>query len=86
LSNYIKIMQKAFSVWYGLVLEFRLKTGKAKALHDWRTTQKLFNAWKKLSLSKKMQKEQEIHKNLIQIQNMKYVQATNYYNYRLTLR
>jgi hypothetical protein len=65
-------------------LKFRLNTGKAKALHDWKAIQKFFNAWKKLCLSKKLQKEQELHRNLIQVENMKYLHAVNYYTIKLT--
>ena len=32
----IKLTQKTFSSWYGLIIEKRLKIGKAKALFDWK--------------------------------------------------
>ena len=43
----------------------------------------MFNAWKKISVTEKVKKEQEQHLHLIKIENVKNVKATNFYNTKL---
>jgi hypothetical protein len=33
-------MQRVFSSWYGIILDRRIKNGKAKALADWKLSYK----------------------------------------------
>ena len=43
----------------------------------------MFNAWKRISVTEKVKKEQERNSNLIKIENAKYVKATNFYNTKI---
>lgn len=46
LKQNMQILHKHFSLWYNLVLETRLKVGKARAVADWKCKLKAWNAWK----------------------------------------
>ena len=55
--NQFKLTQKIFSTWYGLILDNRIKMGKAQAMADWRLSYKVFNSWKRISVTEKVKKE-----------------------------
>lgn len=40
-TKQLRLQQKTFSAWYGMILDLRLKSGKAKALSDWKASYKL---------------------------------------------
>ncbi|XP_061614759.1 coiled-coil domain-containing protein 191 [Phyllopteryx taeniolatus] len=42
----LKCLQRRFSHWYSVVMERRLRTGKAKALCDWRRQLRAWRAWR----------------------------------------
>ncbi|XP_057300857.1 coiled-coil domain-containing protein 191-like isoform X2 [Hydractinia symbiolongicarpus] len=46
LKQNMQILHKHFSLWYNLVLETRIKVGKARAVADWKCKLKAWNAWK----------------------------------------
>ncbi|XP_072901837.1 coiled-coil domain-containing protein 191 isoform X1 [Hemitrygon akajei] len=56
-SCQLRCLQKHFSVWYKLVLECRIKMGKAKALFDWKSQLRMFQAWRTYTWGKKLQQE-----------------------------
>ncbi|RMZ97542.1 coiled-coil domain-containing protein, partial [Brachionus plicatilis] len=37
-TRQLRLQQKAFSTWYGMILDLRLKSGKAKAVSDWKAS------------------------------------------------
>uniref|UniRef100_A0A4W4GZJ2 Coiled-coil domain containing 191 n=1 Tax=Electrophorus electricus TaxID=8005 RepID=A0A4W4GZJ2_ELEEL len=52
-------MQKHFSGWYSVVLEKRVRLGKAAALCDWRRQLRVWRAWRALVWAKRMEREAE---------------------------
>ncbi|CAJ0946029.1 unnamed protein product, partial [Ranitomeya imitator] len=52
-----RCLQNHFSAWYKLVLERRVKMGKARALADWRLQLRTFRAWRDHMWSGKMERE-----------------------------
>ena len=77
------MIQRVFSSWYGMVLDARIKIGKAQAMADWRLSYKVFNGWKKISVVEKVKKDQELHQNLIKFENIKNAKAVRFYNNKL---
>ena len=82
----VKLLQKTFSSWYGIVLDVRLNNGKAHALADWRLASKVFNAWKKLSVSERVRKDQQMHQTQIKSEHMKLSRAVKFHSSRLVER
>ena len=54
-----QLLNKYFSAWYGVVLEQRVKMGKARAVSDWRCKLRAWNAWKAYVSHIKSSKEAE---------------------------
>ncbi len=81
-----RLLQRAFSMWYGRVMEARLKTGKANALADWKLSSKVFNAWKKMSISEKVKREHESYQNQMKYEGIKLRQAKSFYESKLLRR
>lgn len=52
-----QVKQRTFSVWYNKLLLAQLEQRKAKALFDWRLTNRSFNAWKTIVNDGKLTKE-----------------------------
>ncbi|KAM9839704.1 coiled-coil domain-containing protein 191 [Aulostomus maculatus] len=44
--NNLKCLQRHFSTWYSVVLDRRLRVGKAKALYDWKMQLRAWRAWR----------------------------------------
>ena len=42
----LQVLNKYFSAWYSVVINQRIKLGKAAALADWRCKLRAWNAWK----------------------------------------
>ncbi|CAF0821250.1 unnamed protein product [Brachionus calyciflorus] len=82
----LRTLQKCFSIWYGSILESRIKNGKAKALADWKISYKVFNGWKKMVLVEKIRKNQEIHQNEIRENNLKNNKAAEFYKKTLLFK
>ncbi|XP_026871980.2 coiled-coil domain-containing protein 191 [Electrophorus electricus] len=56
---HLQCMQKHFSGWYSVVLEKRVRLGKAAALCDWRRQLRVWRAWRALVWAKRMEREAE---------------------------
>ncbi|KAL4235902.1 hypothetical protein ACF0H5_004292 [Mactra antiquata] len=56
-ANNLKIMHRHFSAWYNLVLDRRLKMGKARAMYDWKLMLRGWNAWRSYIRSKRLDRE-----------------------------
>ncbi|KAM9827813.1 coiled-coil domain-containing protein 191 [Neosynchiropus ocellatus] len=54
---HLKCLQRHFSSWYSVVLDLRLRMGKAKALCDWRMELRAWRAWQAALWSRKKQRE-----------------------------
>ncbi|XP_053717082.1 coiled-coil domain-containing protein 191 isoform X2 [Synchiropus splendidus] len=54
---HLKCLQRHFSGWYSVVLDLRLRMGKAKALCDWRRELRAWRAWQAALWSRKRQRE-----------------------------
>ncbi|XP_043556565.1 coiled-coil domain-containing protein 191 isoform X2 [Chiloscyllium plagiosum] len=65
----LQCLQKHFSVWYKLVLERRIKMGKARALFDWKSQLRAFQAWRTLVWGKKL--EQEVQRTEMELREEK---------------
>ncbi|XP_056155840.1 coiled-coil domain-containing protein 191 [Lampris incognitus] len=55
----LKCMQRHFSGWYSVLLEKRIRLGKAAALCDWRRKLRAWRAWRALVWSARKQRETE---------------------------
>nr|DBA34593.1 TPA: hypothetical protein GDO54_002139 [Pyxicephalus adspersus] len=78
-----KCLQKYFSAWYKLVLERRVKIGKARALADWKLQLRTFRGWRQLVWSQKLERETEKIETELRDQNRKQQVAVESYNKRL---
>ncbi|XP_078088569.1 coiled-coil domain-containing protein 191 isoform X2 [Mustelus asterias] len=56
-AHQLRCLQKHFSVWYKLVLDRRIKMGKARALFDWKSQLRAFQAWRMYAWGKKLEQE-----------------------------
>uniref|UniRef100_A0A4W3I4Y6 Coiled-coil domain containing 191 n=2 Tax=Callorhinchus milii TaxID=7868 RepID=A0A4W3I4Y6_CALMI len=56
-AHHLRSLQKPFSAWYKVVLEHRIKMGKARALFDWRSQFRAFQGWKTFVWTKKLEQE-----------------------------
>ncbi|XP_062907050.1 coiled-coil domain-containing protein 191 isoform X1 [Mobula hypostoma] len=68
-SCQLRCLQKHFSAWYKLVLECRIKVGKAKALFDWKSQLRMFQAWRTYTWGKKL--EQEVQRTEMELREEK---------------
>lgn len=53
----LQTLHRHFSAWYNLVLDRRLKMGKARAMYDWKLMLRAWNAWRSYIRSRHMVKE-----------------------------
>ncbi|XP_066455433.1 coiled-coil domain-containing protein 191 [Eleutherodactylus coqui] len=81
-----RCLQKHFSMWYKLVLERRVKMGKARALGDWKLQLRTFRAWRDHAWSGKMEREAQQMEKELRDHNRKQQVATECYNKRLLRR
>lgn len=72
--------QKIFSVWYGLVIESRLKIAKANSVSHWKISSKVFNAWKKYSITENYKKQQEKYNIELKIEHQKMKNSIIFHN------
>nr|XP_055038099.1 coiled-coil domain-containing protein 191 isoform X1 [Misgurnus anguillicaudatus] len=54
---YLQCMQRHFSAWYSVVLERRVRMGKASALCDWRRQLRAWRAWRALVWARREERE-----------------------------
>uniref|UniRef100_A0A670IFR4 Coiled-coil domain containing 191 n=1 Tax=Podarcis muralis TaxID=64176 RepID=A0A670IFR4_PODMU len=58
-----------FSAWYKLILDLRIKMGKARALADWKCQLKTLRAWRDYTWSQKLEQETKKLENQLRNQN-----------------
>ncbi|XP_041372420.1 coiled-coil domain-containing protein 191-like [Gigantopelta aegis] len=73
------ILQQHFSAWYKIVLERRLRIGKARALSDWRTLLRAWNAWRSYVRSRRIDIETRQFEQSIVEANRKNQQAQRHH-------
>uniref|UniRef100_A0A8D2LU56 Coiled-coil domain containing 191 n=1 Tax=Varanus komodoensis TaxID=61221 RepID=A0A8D2LU56_VARKO len=73
-----KIDIKYFSAWYKLILDLRIKMGKARALADWKCQLKTLRAWRDYTWSRKLEQEMQRNENQLWDQNRKKQMATSF--------
>ncbi|KAI8514968.1 hypothetical protein Bbelb_075590 [Branchiostoma belcheri] len=62
-------LQRHFSAWYRLIVARRVQYGKARAMADWKSTLRAWNAWRTYVLSRKTDKEtRKYQRDLIDMQ------------------
>ncbi|NWU05757.1 CC191 protein, partial [Cephalopterus ornatus] len=62
-----RCLQRHFSAWLKVILEQRIKMGKARALADWRCQLKALRAWRNYTWTQKV--EQETHQLEVHLQD-----------------
>uniref|UniRef100_A0A8C0UYA3 Coiled-coil domain containing 191 n=2 Tax=Cyanistes caeruleus TaxID=156563 RepID=A0A8C0UYA3_CYACU len=80
-----RCLQRHFSAWLKVILENRIKIGKAKALADWRCQLKALRAWRNYTWAQKVEQETQQFEVHLQDQNRK-TQLAVEHNQRHLLR
>ncbi|XP_053467453.1 coiled-coil domain-containing protein 191 isoform X1 [Ictalurus furcatus] len=65
----LQCMQKHFSTWYSVVLEKRVRLGKAAALCDWRRQLRAWRAWRALVWVRRKEREAERTEEELRLEN-----------------
>ncbi|XP_061484333.1 coiled-coil domain-containing protein 191 isoform X2 [Rhineura floridana] len=73
-----KCLRKYFSAWYKIILELRIKMGKARALADWKCQLKTLRAWRDYTWSQKLEQETQKMENQLRDQKRKKQLATEF--------
>ncbi|CAM9657894.1 unnamed protein product [Bubo scandiacus] len=84
-SNKQRCMQRHFSAWLKVILEHRIKMGKARALADWKCQLKALRAWRNYTWAQKVEQETQQLEVHLQDQNRK-TQLSAEHNQRRLLR
>ncbi|XP_062368598.1 coiled-coil domain-containing protein 191 [Cinclus cinclus] len=66
-----RCLQRHFSAWLKVILEHRIKMGKARALADWRCQLKALRAWRNYTWAQKVEQETQQFEVHLQDQNRK---------------
>ncbi|KAM6141129.1 coiled-coil domain-containing protein 191 [Pterocles gutturalis] len=80
-----RCMQRHFSAWLKVILELRIKMGKARTLAVWKCKQKALRAWRNYTWSQKVEQETQQLELHLQDQNRK-KQLSAEHNQRRLLR
>nr|XP_025949760.1 coiled-coil domain-containing protein 191 isoform X2 [Dromaius novaehollandiae] len=64
-----KCLQRHFSAWFKLILEHRIKMGKARAFADWKRQLKALRAWRNYNWAQKVERETQQLEVHLQDQN-----------------
>ncbi|NXA99538.1 CC191 protein, partial [Cnemophilus loriae] len=80
-----RCLQRHFSAWLKVILEHRIKMGKARALADWRCQLKALRAWRNYTWAQKVEQETQQLEVHLQDQNRK-TQLAVEHNQRHLLR
>ncbi|XP_025938340.1 coiled-coil domain-containing protein 191 isoform X3 [Apteryx rowi] len=80
-----KCLQQHFSVWFKVILEHRIKMGKARAFADWKCQLKALRAWRNYNWAQKVERETQQLEVHLQDQNRK-KQLSVEHNQRRLLR
>ncbi|XP_030613164.1 coiled-coil domain-containing protein 191 [Archocentrus centrarchus] len=67
--NNLKCLQRHFSGWYSVVLDVRLRTGKAMALCDWKRKLKAWRAWRAVVWAEQKQREVTRTEEALRLEN-----------------
>ncbi|NXN43347.1 CC191 protein, partial [Rhinoptilus africanus] len=84
-TNKQRCMQRHFSAWLKVILEHRIKMGKARALADWKCQLKALRAWRNYAWDQKVKQETQQLEVHLQDQNRK-TQLSVEHNQRRLLR
>ncbi|NXW64404.1 CC191 protein, partial [Eurystomus gularis] len=84
-TNKQRCMQQHFSAWLKVILEHRIKMGKAKALADWKCQLKALRAWRNYTWAQKVEQATQQLEAHLQDQNRK-KQLSVEHNQRRLLR
>ncbi|NWX51361.1 CC191 protein, partial [Steatornis caripensis] len=84
-TNKRRCMQRHFSAWLKVILEHRIKMGKARALADWKCQLKALQAWRNYTWAQKVKQEIQQLEVHLQDQNRK-KQLSAEHNRRRLLR
>ncbi|KFV42149.1 Coiled-coil domain-containing protein KIAA1407, partial [Gavia stellata] len=84
-TNKQRCMQQHFSAWLKVILEHRIKMGKARALADWKCQLKALRAWRNYTWAQKVEQEAQQLEVHLQDQNRK-KQLSVEHNQRRLLR
>ncbi|NXM78662.1 CC191 protein, partial [Serilophus lunatus] len=78
-----RCMQRHFSAWLKVILEHRIKMGKARAFADWRCQLKALRAWRNYTWARKVEQETQQLEVHLQDQNRKNQLAVEHNQRRL---
>ncbi|XP_041887726.1 coiled-coil domain-containing protein 191 isoform X1 [Corvus kubaryi] len=78
-----RCLQRHFSAWLKVILERRIKMGKARALADWRCQLKALRAWRNYAWAQKVEQETQQLEVHLQDQNRKTQLAVEHNERRL---
>ncbi|NXB44906.1 CC191 protein, partial [Leucopsar rothschildi] len=78
-----RCLQRHFSAWLKVILEHRIKIGKARALADWRCQLKALRAWRNYTWAQKVEQETQQLEVHLQDQNRKTQLAVEHNQRRL---
>lgn len=70
--------KRYFSAWHKLILDHRIKLGKAGTLSDWKLQLKVLRAWRDYTRSQKLEKETQALENDLREENRKQQLASEY--------
>ncbi|NXC68812.1 CC191 protein, partial [Anhinga anhinga] len=84
-TNKQRCMQRHFSAWLKVILEHRIKMGKARALAEWKCQLKALRAWRNYTWAQKVEQETQQLQVYLQDQNRK-TQLSAEHNQRRLLR
>ncbi|TEA37396.1 hypothetical protein DBR06_SOUSAS1910125 [Sousa chinensis] len=70
--------KRYFSAWHKLILDQRIKLGKAGTLSDWKLQLKVLRAWRDYTRSQKLRRETQAMENDLREENRKQQLATDY--------
>ncbi|XP_010151017.1 PREDICTED: coiled-coil domain-containing protein KIAA1407 homolog [Eurypyga helias] len=84
-TNKQRCMRQYFSAWLKVILEHRIKMGKARALADWKCQLKALRAWRNYTWAQKVEQETQQLEIHLQDQNRK-IQLSAEHNQRRLLR
>ncbi|KAF0877225.1 CC191 protein, partial [Crocuta crocuta] len=70
--------KRYFSAWHKLILDHRIKLGKAGTLSDWKFQLKVLRAWRDYTRSQKLVRETQAMENYLREENRKQQLATEY--------
>uniref|UniRef100_A0A8C3YKZ9 Coiled-coil domain containing 191 n=1 Tax=Catagonus wagneri TaxID=51154 RepID=A0A8C3YKZ9_9CETA len=76
--------KRYFSAWHKLILDHRIKLGKAGTLSDWKFQLKVLRAWRDYTRSQKLERETQAMENELREENRK--QLATEYNRKQVLR